>query len=151
VTRVQPTDRDDLLRRVEHGWASFDERLGRVPADAFGRITPSGWTVGAMLGHLAAWHDATTYRLHRFAATRHEQPVVEADTDAFNARAASEVGGLSGDEVRAGLRASYERIRGAIRALPSLDPDGWVVAVVAENTYEHYDEHFVELDGATSG
>jgi hypothetical protein len=151
MTAADPTDRDALLRRVEEGWASFDERLDRVPSGAFGRITPSGWTIGAMLGHLAAWHDATTYRLHRFAATRHEQPVVEADTDAFNARAASEVSGLSGEEIRAGVRASFEQLRDAIRALPSLDPDGWVVAVVADNTYEHYDEHLPELDGATGG
>jgi hypothetical protein len=148
VTVIPPADRDDLLQRVEDGWASFDERLERVPSDGFGRITSSGWTLGAMLGHLAAWHDATTYRLHRFAATRHEQPVVEADTDAFNARAASEVEGLSGDDVRLGLRASYERLREAILGVPELDPDGWVVAVVAENTYEHYDEHLGELEHA---
>ena len=81
-------DRDGLRRRVEEGWRGFDARLDRLAPGDLDRVTPSGWTIGAMLGHIAAWHDATTYRLHRFAATGHEQPQVEADDDGFNARVA---------------------------------------------------------------
>jgi hypothetical protein len=38
----------------------------------------------------------------------------------------------------------------AVLALdPELDPQGWVEAVVAGNTYEHYAEHHDELLAAT--
>lgn len=142
------TDRDELHRRVEDGWRSFDARLDLLtPADVE-RLTPSGWTIGAMLGHIAAWHDATTYRLHRFAATGHEQPRVEADDDAFNAHVAAEVEGLPATRLVGWVRASYRRLDDVLRALPRLDADGWVKAVVSGNTFEHYEEHERELDGA---
>ncbi len=32
--------------------------------------------------------------------------------------------------------------------IPALDADGWVTAVVAGDTFEHYEEHAPELDGA---
>ena len=141
------TDRDDLLRRVDESWRAFDTRLSRLAPDEIDRVTPSGWTMGAMLGHIAAWHDATTYRLHRFAATGHDQPQVEADDDVFNARVAAEVEGMPAERLVDWVRASYSRLDQALRAVPALDADGWVEAAVAGNTFEHYQEHAPELEG----
>ena len=46
--------------------------------------------------------------------------------------------------------ATFERLRAAILTLdPELDPKGWVEAVVAGNTYEHYEEHRDELRAET--
>ncbi len=141
-------DRDELTLRVQDSWRAFDARLDRLAPDAIDRVTPSGWTIGAMLAHIAAWHDATAYRLHRFGATGHEQPQVEADDDAFNARVAAEVEGMPAARLVDWARASYQRLDDALRAIPALDADGWVAAVVAGNTFEHYEEHAPELDGA---
>lgn len=104
-----------------------------------------------MLAHVAAWHDATAYRLHRFTATGVPQDKVEPDDDAFNARVARESAELSDERVIATLDASYARLQAAIRDLPvgyGDDDEGWVEAVVAGNTYDHYPEHLVELAAA---
>ena len=100
-----------------------------------------------MLAHIAAWHDATAYRLHRFGATGHAQPKVVDDDEAFNARVAAEIAGRPPEMIRTDVHGSFERLRAAVLALdPELDPKGWVEAVVAGNTYEHYDEHRAELE-----
>ena len=124
--------------------------MARLSHEAYERPTPSGWTVGAMLAHIAAWHEATAYRLHRFGATGHPQPKVVEDDEAFNAQVAAETAGRHAELIRADVHASFERLRAAVLALdPDLDPKGWVEAVVAGNTYEHYEEHREELRVAT--
>jgi hypothetical protein len=124
--------------------------MARLSHEAYERPTASGWTVGAMLAHIAAWHEATAYRLYRFGATGHAQPKVVEDDEAFNARVAAETAGRHAELIRADVHASFERLRAAVLALdPELDPKGWVEAVVAGNTYEHYEEHRDELQAAT--
>jgi uncharacterized protein (TIGR03083 family) len=147
---VTATGIDKLRQRVETGWQAFDARVDLLAPGDLDRVTTSGWTIGAMLGHVAAWHDATAYRLDRFAATGHEQPPVEADEDRFNARVAAEVEGLPAARLVEWVRASHDRLDRALRALPALDADGWVEAVVAGNTFEHYEEHTPELEGLPS-
>jgi hypothetical protein len=124
--------------------------MARLSHEAYERPTASGWTVGAMLAHIAAWHEATAYRLYRFGATGHAQPKVVEDDEAFNARVAAETAGRHAELIRADVHASFERLRAAVLALdPELDPKGWVEAIVAGNTYEHYGEHRDELMAAT--
>jgi uncharacterized protein (TIGR03083 family) len=143
---IEP-DRDALMRRVQDGWQAFDASLERLTPGDIERVTAAGWTIGSMLGHIAAWHEATAYRLQRFAATGQEQPPVEADEDAFNARAASDVEGMPAVRLVDWVRTSFGRLDAALRAVPALDADGWVQAIVAGNTFEHYEEHQPELDG----
>ena len=38
----------------------------------------------------------------------------------------------------------------AVASLEALDAEGWVEHVVAGNTYEHYEEHFPEVEAALS-
>ena len=124
--------------------------MAKLSHEAYERPTPSGWTVGAMLAHIAAWHEATAYRLHRFAATGHPQPKVVEDDETFNAQVAAETAGRHAELVRADVHVSFERLRLALLTLdPELDAKGWVEAVVAGNTYEHYEEHREELRAAT--
>ena len=123
--------------------------MARLSHEDYQRPTTSGWTVGAMLAHIAAWHEATAYRLHRFGATGHPQPKVVEDDETFNAQVAAETAGRHAELIRADVHASFERLRAAILTLdPELDPKGWVEAVVAGNTYEHYEEHREELRAA---
>ncbi len=143
--------RDGLVYRVDEAWRPFAAGMARLQHETYGRPTSSGWTVGAMLAHIAAWHDATAYRLHRFGATGHAQPKVVDDDEAFNARVAAEIAGRPPEMIRTDVHGSFERLRAAVLALdPELDPKGWVEAVVAGNTYEHYDEHRAELESAFS-
>jgi Mycothiol maleylpyruvate isomerase N-terminal domain len=138
--------------RVDEAWRPFAADMARLSHEAYAQPTAAGWTVGAMLAHIAAWHDATAYRLHRFGATAHPQPKVVDDDDVFNARVIDETAGRHAELIRADVHASFERLRVAVLALdPELDPKGWVEAVVAGNTYEHYEEHAPELRAALGG
>ena len=137
-----------LLERMDGAWARFGGAVDRLDPSALATPTASGWTLGAMLAHVTAWHDATAFRVLRFGATGHTQPKVEEDDDRFNARVAAETVDLPPDRILASLRASYDRLRGAVASLDALDADGWVEHVIAGNTYEHYDEHLREVDAA---
>lgn len=140
--------RDALLDRMDGGWTGFGGAVDRLDPAALSAPTASGWTLGAMLAHVTAWHDATAFRVQRFAATGHTQPKVEEDDDRFNARVEAETADLPPDRILASLRSSYERLRGAVASLDGLDDDGWVEHVVAGNTYEHYEEHLPEVEAA---
>jgi len=123
--------------------------MARLSHEAYQRPTAAGWTIGAMLAHIAAWHEATAYRLHRFGATGHPQPKVVEDDETFNAQVAAETAGRHAELIRADVHATFERLRAAVLTLdPELDPKGWVEAIVAGNTYEHYEEHREELRAA---
>ena len=142
--------RDELVFRVDEAWRLFSADMARLSHEAYGRPTASGWTVGAMLAHIAAWHEATAYRLYRFGATGHPQPKVVEDDEAFNAAVATETAGRHAELIRADVHATFERLRAAVLTLdPELDPKGWVEDVVAGNTYEHYEEHRDELRAVT--
>jgi Mycothiol maleylpyruvate isomerase N-terminal domain len=140
-------NREELLGRMDAAWTEFGARADQVPRAAWAEITAAGWTFQSMLAHVAAWHDATAFRLHRFAATGRPQPKVEPDDDQFNARVAAESVDRTPEQVRRALHTSYERLRAAVAGLPvELDPDGWIEAVVAGNSYGHYVEHRAEVD-----
>jgi hypothetical protein len=151
-TTTMPMTRDELLDRMDHGWTMFEGLVERLPDDRFGSPTSSGWALGSMLAHVAAWHDETTHRLYRYLATGHEQPPPnesDASDDAYNARVVAESRDRSPDQIRHALRRSYARLRGAVAELdPTLDEGGWVAAVVGGNCHEHYEEHQPEVEAA---
>ncbi len=133
--------RDELLRRVDESWQAFADRLSLIAPHVVSTSTTAGWTGTAMLAHVAAWHDATEYRLRRFAVTRHPQPKLQEDDDRFNARVAAETAGFPADEVLAYLQESFMRLRSTLASMPpEADPDGWIEAVTAGNTFEHLPE-----------
>ena len=140
--------RDALLDRMDGSWAGFAGAVDRLDPVALSTPTASGWTLGAMLAHVTAWHDATAFRVQRFGATGHTQPKVEEDDDRFNARVAVETADVPPDRLLTSLRSSYQRLRDAVASLDGLDDDGWVEHVVAGNTYEHYEEHLPEVEAA---
>jgi len=136
---------------MDLAWAEFSARVDALPSARWEEPTSAGWSRRAMLAHVAAWHDATAFRLHRYAATGRPQPKVEADDDAFNARVAAETTDRSPEQVRTALIGSFDRLRAAIASLPAaLDPDGWIEAVVSGNSIGHYEEHLPELGEGAS-
>ena len=137
---------EELVQRMDAGWEAFSTAVGRLPAASLDEHTASGWTLAAMLAHITAWHDATAFRIHRFAATGHAQPKVEEDDDRFNARVATESVRRTPDQIVAALHASFGRLREAVATLDVLDEEGWVEHVVSGNAYEHHAEHQAELD-----
>jgi hypothetical protein len=144
--------RDELLDRMDHGWTMFEALVARVPDAQFDTPTSSGWALGSMLAHVAAWHDETTHRLYRYMATGHHQPPPnegDASDDAYNARVVDETRDRTPDQILHSLRRSYARLRGAVAELGAeLDEDGWVSAIVGGNSHGHYEEHQPEVEAA---
>jgi hypothetical protein len=133
---------------MDEAWNSFRERAHRFDVQQLEQpVAPGGWTRRQMLWHVAAWHVLTTERLTRFRETGDPVEMTE-EADAFNARAARGADGRTTGEIVMSLDDSFRRLR---REVSRLDDerlaanDGWAAAVVAGNTFEHYEEHLPDL------
>ena len=149
ATSEGPRSRDDLLARVDDGWRRFRDAVRRIGRGRMGEPTPAGWTFKDLLAHCAAWEDLTARRLRALresGGTVYPPPGV--DVDAFNAQVV-ESHRLAGPEaVLDEVEASHRRMRDEIARLEDgqvVANDGWVVAVVAGNSYGHYLEHAEEI------
>ncbi|MBI2773279.1 MAG: DinB family protein [Chloroflexi bacterium] len=154
ITEKPPATRDELLARMDAGWRPFQMKVWTLDAKAMARPTPAGWTYTQMLAHVSAWHDLTARRLRTFATSGTQEPAE--DADAFNARVAREATGRTRDEILRELDRSAKDLRGAVEALTDEQvvrdtrdtpqgPAGWAVAVVAGNSYGHYEEHVDDM------
>jgi hypothetical protein len=142
----------EQLARIDDSWVNFRLAVAAIGTDAFPRPTAAGWTYQSLVAHIAAWHRATVTRLQRFRAEGGPVSLPELGTDdEFNARVARDSAGKTPDAVLSELDASWDAVRAEISALTDDDlstHDGWAVALVRMNTYDHYDEHRPELFAA---
>ena len=136
------------LARADEAWIRFRLAVAAVGADALARMTTAGWTVHAMVAHVAAWHRNAAERLGIFRATASPAPGPDESDDAFNARVAAEWADRSPRELLAELDASWDAIRREIAALTDEQiaaHEGWAAAIARQNTYAHYGGHDAEL------
>jgi hypothetical protein len=145
----QPLVRN-TLRRMDEGWAEFSARVAALPIERLiVRIGEGGWTRKQMLAHITMWHELTTERLLRFVESG--EPVGlpgDEQEDAINARTARASEGRTTGEVVFATGDSHRRLRRAVANLTDEQlaaHDGWAAAVVAGNTFEHYQEHLPDL------
>jgi hypothetical protein len=135
-----------FVRELEVAFSRLEALVRPIGDPELDVAAGGGWTVGAVLGHLAAWHDASTYRLYRFGATGHEQDVISEDMDGFNAQVAREVTGRSADQLKSSLSRSFRRLRDAYAELAQVTGDlTWANEMVLGNTVHHYEEHAADL------
>jgi DinB superfamily len=143
-----PRSVEELLQRADEGWASFRQAVDDLSEDAWAEPVPGdGWTRHKMLNHIRVWHEITAARLASFRRTG-ERPPSPGDEDAINAQAAADADVRTREMILAGLERSYDDLRAQIAQLEDdqlAAHDAWPVAVVAGNTYLHYDEHRRDL------
>jgi hypothetical protein len=144
-------DGSALLGRARKAWGPFRHGgMTGVGLSGLRRRTPAGWTFGALAAHVAAWHLLTAERLERFAETGEPTPPPD-DVDAFNADVARRAEGRLPTELIDELDRSWQRIEAVVPRLTGEQvaaSDGWAEAVIAGNTYDHYEEHREELRSA---
>lgn len=144
----QPGSVDGLLQRVDEGWAWFSRAAQALDPDAWDDEVPGGgWTRRKMLNHIRVWHEITAQRLAAFHATGERSPS-PGDDDVINAQAAADADLRSREMILEELDESYRRLCAEIAQLVEAQlsaHDGWTVAVVAGNTWEHYEEHRADL------
>jgi hypothetical protein len=143
-----PRSVEELLARADDAWASFRQAVAALSEDAWTEPVPGdGWTRHKMLNHVRVWHEITAERLAAFRRTG-ERPPSPGDEDAINAQASADADLRTREMILDGLERSYADLRAEIARLEDEQlaaHDGWPVAVVAGNTYGHYDEHRRDL------
>ena len=140
----------ETLARMDEGWAAFHRRVHALPSQLLEHHIADGqWTRKQMLAHVAAWHELTVTRLSGLVTTGEPQDVPGEDGE-INARAARGAIGRTTGEVLLDLDHSYRQLRRKVASLLDADlaaHDSWAAAVIAGNTYGHYEEHLADLAG----
>jgi len=168
-----PTSVDDTLQRMDSGWLRLSAFIeGLTPAQLTRPTDAAGWTVKDHLAHLAAWERSMAYALQ--GRPRHEGLGVDEgtylnDTDAEDINEAVHAASrdVPLDDVLATLRANHERMRELVAGLtdadlrrsyssflpnePGKDDGQPIVARIAGNAYEHYDEHLPWMERIIAG
>ena len=143
------------LRRMDEGWAAFSERVDALRVEQVTtRLGEGAWTRKQMLAHITTWHELTTTRLLKFAETG--EPVGlpnDEHEDAINARTARSSEGRTSGEIVIAMTDSHRRLRRTVAALTDAQlaaHDGWASAVIAGNSFSHYEQHLPDLDVSKS-
>ena len=154
VTALRMTDQPairETVERMDRSWQEFRRRVHDLPRERLELpVAPGEWSRKQMLGHIWTWHDLTLDRLATYLETGTPNGGEE-DTDTINARAARGAGGRTTGELLGGLDESYGRLRREVLRLTDeqlLDHDGWAAAIIAGNSYGHYEDHIADLAGA---
>jgi hypothetical protein len=160
VSTAIPGTTSELLARVDEGWRAFRDAIRGLGRGRMDEPTGGGWTFRDLIAHVAAWEDITARRLRTFRESGGQtRPSEIADVDTFNAGvvASHRLVGAEAllDELDTAHRRlvaeiaqlTEEQMRHDVRETP-FGPATWVVAIVAGNSYGHYEEHAAELAAA---
>lgn len=149
---------NELLARMDEGWRRFREAVRHVGRAKMDEPTGAGWTYHDLFAHIAGWHDLTARRT-RVYRTEGRYPEYNegvggiapfADVDDFNARLVSSHRLVGAEALTDELEVTYRALRAEIAQLSDEQVranDDRVIAIVAGNTYGHYQEHAKELWG----
>ena len=152
-----PGTSNELLDRMDEGWRRFREAVRAVGRAKMDDATSGGWTYHDLIAHVAGWHDLTARRM-RVYRTEGRSPEYNAgvpgiapfaDGDEYNARLVSSHRLVGPEALTDELDTTFRALRAEIAQLTDdqvCANDGWVVSVVAGNTYDHYGEHATELN-----
>ena len=137
--------RAEHARREAGAWERFEVALHRVPRERWeGSDVLPGWSVKELLWHMAGWLEKCGRNLERFGAGEPEEPGTGLSVDERNDRLAAEARDMTVDAVHDGLLAARKTVLERWQALP--DVDARAVEELADETYEHYDEHRLDLE-----
>ncbi len=147
-------DKATLLETIQTAYDRLVATLANLSDEQMTRIGSGGgdvWTVKDALAHLTWWEH---YTLHRLNGT--PRLIQDGDGDGtailndMNQKVYEENRQKSLPVVLAEFREAFQQIRAAVEDLPDdrlADKD--TQALIAANTYEHYDEHLQTIQTAT--
>jgi len=151
-------DRTELLTLVTESRARFDATLARVDATELTTIgLYNTWSVKDLLAHIGWWEQRVTMIITALCAGGAPIDAIETgDVDVQNARTYGQNHDRALDDVRTSERAAYTALLELVQTLPNADlfdeqRFAWtqgrpLMTWVAWNTWEHYDEHLIELN-----
>ena len=103
-----------------------------------------GWSVADLVWHCGYWVDDAARSIELIAAGTPEADDPEAVWQKTNDEVAEQSKAMSWDEVVTRSEAARERIRSVFAALSDAQPAA--ESEFVEETFEHYDEHAVEIE-----
>ena len=161
-----PKDKEELLARIERGWSALLRAIEGLRPEQMAVADAGGWSAKDNLAHLAAWQRYLL--LHYLQGVPADQAMgVPAgtmdglDTDEENAILVERDRSLALAEVLEGLHRSHAQLVAFLQQAPYADllkprdPDDpeapLLLALVAGDTYEHYDEHRAAIEAMAAG
>jgi hypothetical protein len=138
-------ERQQLLDREASSWDALMAAVDRVPEARRTELgVVPGWSVADLVWHCGYWVDDAARRIELIAAGRPEPEELEAVWQKTNDEVAEQSKAMSWDEVVARSEAARERIRTVFAALSDVPPAA--ESEFVDETFEHYDEHAVEIE-----
>ena len=151
-TAGTPSDPDvgRLLQSETDAWLELLAALDAVPADAFDRTAPDGWSPRQALHHLARWIGISAAAV---AENRYwyegGMPAPTVVIDQRNEELLAEAATADVGELRVSLEGNRSRMREALSGLTT--PSTEAKRTFELNTIEHYAEHVSTFRGAAPG
>jgi hypothetical protein len=139
-------DRQQLLKRLDMAWATFNESYaGLSDVQLMEPGVTGAWSVRDILAHVTTWEDEALKRLPLVlkGGTPPRYSVRYGGLDAFNARMTEQKRSLSLSEVREQLAATHGRLVELIQSAPEhqLIGDTRFRRRLRLDTYGHYPIH----------
>lgn len=138
---------EGLIEKIESSYARLIRLYRSVPVTEL--IEPAllnGWSVKDTLAHIAAWE----WRCASLLNESHQSDLplkAKPDVDALNRESYQERQEWSWEEVETDFRQAHQTLLEAVRTLPSGRVNDKIVQQsIAEETWEHYEEHLPELE-----
>jgi hypothetical protein len=137
-------ERQQLLDREASSWEALMGVVARVPESRRSELgVVPGWSVADLVWHCGYWVDDAARRIELIAAGRPEPEEPESVWQRTNDEVAEQAKAMSWDEVVGRSEAARERIRTVFAALSDVPPAA--ESEFVDETFEHYDEHAVEI------
>lgn len=132
----------EVLQRIDDSWRALLAALDDVPEERLQEPDAVGdWSIKHLYGHIAFWDKLISEKV---AAALAGHPISYANWQELNEADHAARLGRSLPEERAAMHQAHAALLASLASLEGL-PGAQIDDVVKGSTYEHYDEHVVDL------
>lgn len=145
--------KDVILAKIKADETAWKALVADVPPGRMGEPGPMGeWSFRDLVSHLLAWRNRTIGRLHA-ASQGARRPAAPwpgdvTDDDPINAWFRDQDAGRSADDLLGAYAASFERVAGAVAALPA---DAFIAESATDPGYFRWRDTTGEIESDFSG
>ena len=156
----KPSDKNDVIQRIQDGRQAFDHALGRIGPDRLSlELTDGEWTIRDLLHHISAWERLMVQWVEEsLRGETPDRPTPDEewdDLDVMNAQIVAEGRAMNEEQILSNFVDSYHAAVNIVKRMSDDDLfDGdrfaWrkgepIWYLVAANTWWHYQEHSEQL------
>lgn len=136
----------EIQRLVDQSWQRWLTAVHHMPEAELSMAKVSGdWTAKDLMGHMAVWDQVAIDKIREVqeGIPFHQKPFEERNAEEAAARANHSL-----DDQRGDMVLTHGRLQAALRGVAAESPDklARIKEWIAEDTWNHYDEHSSQLD-----